>query len=106
MNHKDHKGHEENYSVTPSVLMFAARSETTGFFPGIPGQIDQPNRACVDDVSVADRTSGVCDVFAGGYNVLGVGGASEFEAAADVIVVDVRLQNVRDAHTTVLGGLE
>ena len=60
----------------------------------------------VDDLTVVDGASRVCDVVSGRDHVLGSGDLCELQAAGDVVIVDVGLQDVGDSNVMVAGEVQ
>ena len=75
---------------------------------GVAGGVQhrKMHRPGVDGVAVGDGAPLVVDVVASGHDVLGAGGARQFQTAGDVVVVDVGFQHVGDPHAAVGGEVE
>ena len=93
---------------TPTVRAVVVVQDVADVVVGVAGGVDGPqlDRSGVDDVAVADGAALVGDVVAGGDDVLGFGDAREFQAAGDVVVVDVGFQDVGDPHAALAGEVE
>ncbi|GAB2898534.1 hypothetical protein GCM10022245_37020 [Streptomyces mayteni] len=74
---------------------------------GVPGRGDGRQgevRAHGHGVAVGDRRPGEGDPRVGRHQVGGPGDACELQAAGDVVVVDMRLHHMGDAHSSAGGG--
>ena len=93
---------------TPCTVPSASLQHVADVVVGVAGGVDDAelDGSGVDDVAVGDGASLVGDVVSGGHDVLGAGGAGQFQAAGDVVVVDVGFQDVGDPHAAVGGEVE